>query len=94
MGNPHVRTSQGNSAHSGVTSDYLEEVGNPGKVAHGTTMESAISICEKGLDRMDRLHIHLGRMIEDRRGERPVGIRGNAETGIVFDGTERMQREE
>ena len=54
-----IMTSQGHSARSGVTSDYLEDIGGPGLVAHGTSLENARSICAQGLGRMDRLRIHL-----------------------------------
>ena len=91
-GKPAVRTSQGHSAHAGVTSDYLEDIGGPGRIVHGTSIESAEIICSRGLGRMDRLHIHFGKMIRSRKGEKPAGIRGNAEAGIVFDGAECIQR--
>ena len=41
---------------------------------------------------MGRLHIHLGRMIKDREGERAEGIRGNTKVGVVFGGSECRQR--
>ena len=91
-GNASIRTSQGHSIHAGVSADYLEDIGNPGRVVRGTSLESAVSIFERGLGRMDRMHIHLGRMIKDRRGERPEGIRNHTEVGIVFDGAECRQR--
>ena len=87
-----IRPSQGHSAHAVVSSDYLEGIGNHGRVAHGSSLGNAISICERGLGRMDRLHIHLGRMIKDRKGERAEGIRGNADDGLVFDGSECRQK--
>ena len=85
-GKSAIRTSQGHSVNSGVTSEYLQNIGNPGVVVHGTTLENARSICRHGLERVDRLHIHLGRMIKDHRGERAEGIRNHSETGVIFDG--------
>ena len=87
-----IRTSQGHSANSGVTSEYFQNIGNPGVVVHGTTLENARSICRHGLERMDRLHIHLGKMANDRRGERAEGIRNHSETGVIFEGAECRQR--
>ena len=91
-GKAAIRTSQGHSIHAGVSSGYLGERGNPGRVVRGASLSDAVSICESGLGRMDRVHIHLGRTIKDGRGERPGGIRNHTEVGIVFDGTECRQR--
>ena len=77
-----LRTSQGHSQGSGVTSDYLAKVDRPGLLAHGTSAANALPICTNGIRRMDRIHIHLGRMVNAR----PVGIRPGSEAIVVIDG--------
>ena len=77
-----LRTSQGHSKDAGVTSEYLTKVIRPGLLVRGTSLENAKSICREGINRMDRMHIHLGRMVNSR----PMGIRPGSEAVIVIDG--------
>ena len=70
-GRRDIMTSQGHSAHSGVTTDYLEDIGCPGLVLHGKSLGDTRSICAQCVGRMGRLRIHLGRMITDRRAKEP-----------------------
>ena len=77
-----LRTSQGHSANSGVTSDYLPQVPRPGWVVHGSTLDNARSICTHGVNRMERFHIHLGRLVNNR----PTGIRPGSEVAVVIGG--------
>ena len=91
-GSEAVRTSKGHSANSGVTSEYLEDIGGPGMIVRGASLSNARSICDQGVAAMDRLHIHLGSVKSDRRGERFAGIRNHSEVGVVFGGAEFIQR--
>ena len=74
----------GNSAGAGVTSGYLPRVQTPGWLARGSSLGNARSICDYGLNRMDRLHIHLGRMINNR----PACIRAGSEAVVAIDGNQ------
>ena len=76
-----LRTSQGHSDGAGVTSDYLTRLHSPGWVVHGATLENAAGICQHGLNRMGRLHVHLGRMVNNR----PSGLRQGSELEVVSD---------
>ena len=76
------RSSQGHSIDAGVTSDYLAQIRKPGVLAHGASMDSAFAICRGGVERKERLHVHLGRLANSR----PVGIRHGSEAVIVIDG--------
>ena len=84
MGNREraLRTPQGHSKGAGVTSEYLKKITEPGMLVHGATLENAKRICSDGLSRVDRLHIHLGSMLDSR----PVGIRHGSEVSIVVGG--------
>ena len=77
-----IRTSQGHSAGAGATSDYSPRLHSPGLVVHGSTLENAFSICQNGLNRMGRLHVHLGKMANTR----PVGMRPGSEVAVAIDG--------
>ena len=77
-----IRTPQGHSRDVGVTSYYLPIAPEPGLLAHGTTVANARSICETGLRRSGRLHIHFGSM----QGGRPVGVRPGSAAIVVADG--------
>ena len=68
------RTSQGHSKGSGATSECLRQIQCPGMLAHGTSLDNAFNIGQQGLRRVERLHIHLGVMID----QQPVGIRSGS----------------
>ena len=77
-----LRTPQGHSKGSGVTFDYLPRLRKPGLLVHGTSLENAYAICTNGVSRVDRMHIHLGRMVNSK----PVGLRHGLQVAIVIDG--------
>ena len=77
-----LRTPQGHSKGSGVTSDYLPILQNPVVLVHGTSLENAQGICTNGVSRVDRVHIHLGRMMNSK----PVGIRHGSQVAILVGG--------
>ena len=81
-GDDAIRTSQGHGRAAGVTSGYLPILPTPGLLAHGNSAGNARSICETGIMRSVRLHIHFGTMNRGRhRGIRPV-----SEAVVVVDG--------
>ena len=80
-GEEAIRTSQGRSKDAGVTSEYLQEVPQPGFLVHGTSLNNARSICTSGLERPGRLHIHFGTLQDGR----PVGVRPGSEVIVVVD---------
>ena len=57
-----IRGAQGHTGNAGVSPDYLKLAGNPGVLAHGTSVENARDICETGLGRPGRLRVHFRTM--------------------------------
>ena len=77
-----LRKSQCRGREAGVTSEYLRQVCDPGMLVHVTSVENANNICNVGLGRVGRLHIHLGRMAKRRH----VGIIRGSDVAVAIGG--------